>query len=134
MLKKANGMARVLYVEDEKDVREPICEYLMLMGYEVDYAVNGKLGVEKAESWKPDFILMDVRMPVMSGPEAIRALRSKPDTSEIPIYALTAYTDTGTHDKCKQAGANGLIVKPPDFARLDSTIREALAQRGQGRC
>jgi CheY-like chemotaxis protein len=131
MLKNANGAARILYVEDEKDVREVISEYLKMLGYDVDCAENGKLGVEKAESWKPDFILMDVRMPVMSGPEAIRALRSKPVTSEIPVYALTAYTDAKTRAMCEQAGADGFFAKPPDFGQLGTTIRAVLDQRGR---
>ena len=72
---------------------------------------------------------MDVRMPVMNGPEAIRALRSKSVTSEIPVYACTAYTDAKTRAACEQAGANGFFAKPPDFHQIDLTIRMELQRQ-----
>jgi CheY-like chemotaxis protein len=117
---------RVLYVEDDQNLRYPISELLKLKGYEVETADNGKLGVEKAESWQPDFILMDLRMPVMDGFEAMRVLRSNPDTKEIPIYVLSAYTDVKTRTSATEAGADGFIAKPPDVDRIDAIIRKTL--------
>ncbi len=117
---------RVLYVEDEKDLQLAVSQMLDLLGYEVAYVGNGKAGVEKAESWKPDIILMDVRMPVMDGPEAIRVLRSKPDTQKIPIFVLSAYTDSKTRLSCKDAGADGFFPKPLDIEKIDTVIKETL--------
>ena len=117
---------RVLYVEDEKDLQVLMTNMLQFLGYEVACADNGKLGVEKAGDWKPDIILMDVRMPVMSGPEAIAVLRSKPDTSTIPIYVLSAYNDAGTRDAAKKAGADNFFAKPIDIEKIDATIKAAL--------
>lgn len=129
MSKITDQAARILYVEDEKDVREVVSEFLAILGYEVLCAENGKLGVERAENWQPDFILMDVRMPVMSGIEAIRILRSKPNTAKIPIFTLTAHTDAKTLATCEEAGADGSFAKPPNFAQIDSTIKDTLEQR-----
>ncbi len=120
------GPVRVLYVEDEKDLQLAVSQMLKLLGYEVAYVGDGKAGVAKAESWKPNIILMDVRMPVMDGPEAIRVLRSKPDTQNIPIFVLSAYTDSKTRLSCKDAGADGFFPKPLDIERIDTVIKETL--------
>ena len=117
---------RVLYVEDDKHLRYPISEIVKIMGYDVDTAENGRLGVEKAEGWQPHFILMDLRMPVMDGQEAIRILRSKPHTKDIPIYVLSAYTDTKTRASCAEAGANGFFTKPPDIDKINTIIKQTL--------
>jgi len=126
MTGSAGNTPRVLYVEDDKDLQFPISQILGMMGYEVACADNGKMGVEKAESWKPDVILMDVRMPIMNGPEAIRILRSKPDTERTPIFVLSAYSDSKTRDSCRQAGADAFFTKPIDIEKVDAAIKQAL--------
>lgn len=124
-----NSPIRVLYVEDEKDVRTAVAEILTVFGYEVKTAENGQLGVEKALAWKPDFILMDVRMPVMTGPEAIRAIRTYPEMANTPIFTLTAHTDANTLADCEDAGADGSFAKPPSFGYIDTVIKDTLKQR-----
>jgi len=118
---------RVLYVEDEKDLQVLMTNMLQFLGYEITCADNGKTGVEKAKEWKPDVILMDVRMPVMDGPEAIAVLRSKPDTKNTPIYVLSAYNDATTRDACKQAGADDFFTKPIDIEKINAAIKATLA-------
>ena len=124
---------RVLYVEDEKDIRVPISQILTLLGYEVRCADNGQQGVEAAERWKPDIILMDLRMPVMDGPTAIRALRSNPDTSTIPIFVLSAYNDAKTRAECKQMGVDKFFSKPLDLEKVGAAIKKTLNPQTQGR-
>ncbi len=119
-------LARVLYVEDDKDLQIPISRMLGLLGYEVACADNGKMGVEKAEDWQPDVILMDVRMPVMNGPDAIRILRSKPETQHTPIFVVSAYSDAKTRETCRQAGADAFFNKPVDIEKIDAAIKERL--------
>jgi CheY-like chemotaxis protein len=99
---------------------------LKYLGYEVACADNGQEGVEKAESWKPDVILTDVRMPFMNGDEVIRVLRDKPDTAETPIFVLSAYTDAKTRSACMKAGANKFFAKPPDIFKIDADIKVAV--------
>ena len=117
---------RVLYVEDDKTLQMFMSQMLEIMGYEIVCADNGKQGVEKAESWQPDIILMDMRMPVMSGDQAIRLLRSKPATANIPIFVLSAFTDAKTRNLCKQVGADKFFTKPPDVYKIDLEIKEML--------
>jgi two-component system cell cycle response regulator DivK len=124
---------RIVYVEDDKDIRFPISQILKMMDYEVLCANNGRQGVEAAESWKPDIILMDLRMPVMDGPTAIRTLRSNPDTSDIPIFVLSAYSDAKTRDECKQIGADKFISKPIDVDKVDAEIKEFLKRQTRKR-
>ncbi|MCB9099209.1 MAG: response regulator [Anaerolineales bacterium] len=126
----SKNIPRVLYVEDEKDLREPISQMLEILGYEVDCAINGAEGVEKAESWQPDFILMDIRMPKVDGFEATRRLRSNPITQKIPIFMLSAYDDAKTRASCREVGADGFLAKPADIEKIDATIRRTLGMVG----
>lgn len=129
MISNTNNPIRVLYVEDDKTLQLSFAQMLQIMGYEVACADNGKQGVEKAESWLPDIILMDMRMPIMSGDQAIQVLRRNPATADIPIFVLSAFTDAKTRDLCKQVGANKFITKPPDIRKIDLDIREQLTHK-----
>jgi CheY-like chemotaxis protein len=124
---------RIVYVEDDKDIRLPISQILTMLGYEVKCANNGQQGVEAAESWKPDIILMDLRMPVMDGPTAIRTLRNNPDTSDIPIFVLSAYSDAKTRGLCEQIGVDKFMSKPIDVDKVDAAIKEILKRQNRER-
>lgn len=124
---------RVVYVEDDKDISFPISQILTMLGYEVICANNGRQGVEAAERWNPDIILMDLRMPVMDGPTAIRSLRNNPATSAIPIFVLSAYSDAKTRDLCKQIGADKFMSKPIDVDKVDAAIKEFLKRQTRKR-
>ena len=128
MARNGSTPTRVLYVEDDKSLQLTVSQMLKALGYVVTCADNGRSGVEKAKSWLPDIILMDVRMPLMNGDEAIRVIRSKPDTADIPIFVLSAYSDAKTRDTCKAAGANRFFTKPPDVRKVDTAIKEMLNQ------
>jgi CheY-like chemotaxis protein len=117
---------RVLYIEDDKNLQLSISQMLKILGYDVLCADNGKEGVEQAESWKPDIVITDVRMPFMNGDEVIRVLRSKPDTTETPIFVLSAYTDAKTRSVCMEAGANKFFTKPPNIFKIDTDIKMAV--------
>jgi CheY-like chemotaxis protein len=126
MTRNTASPIRILYVEDDKTLQLSLAQMLEILGYEVVCADNGKQGVEKAESWQPDIILMDMRMPVMTGDQAIQVLRSKPDTAQIPIFVLSAFTDAKTRDLCRQVGATKFMTKPPDIRKIDADIKELL--------
>lgn len=120
---------RLLLVEDESAIREAYSELFRLRGYEVEGAEDGADGVAKAQSWQPDVILMDIRMPVMNGIEAIRVLRDQPHTADLLIFALTAHTDEKTCAAAEAAGADGIFAKPPDLKLIDNTVREILLEQ-----
>jgi two-component system, cell cycle response regulator DivK len=90
-------------------------------------ASHGKEGVEKAVSEKPNLILMDIRMPVMDGWQAAKAVRANADTKNIPILATTELLRPHELRACLEAGCHGYIVKPFSFVDLGTKIRELLA-------
>ncbi len=126
MTRSVTDPIRVLYVEDDKSLQLTISQMLKMLGYEVACADNGQMGVEKALNWHPDVILMDVRMPLMNGDEAVRVLRQKSEMEKVPIFILSAYTDARTRNVCLEAGADKFFTKPADVRRLDAAIKEAV--------
>lgn len=113
---------RVLYVEDTEVIRDTITRLLQLNGYQVNIARNGQEGVEKAQQQHPDIILMDLRMPVMDGYNAIEEIRNNPQTHDIPVIVISAWSSKTERTQAKLAGANEFFVKPPDLNRLIDTI------------
>jgi two-component system cell cycle response regulator DivK len=118
---------KVLYVEDAAVIRDTIARLLEISGYEVAYAQNGEEGVEKALSWKPDVVLMDLRMPVMDGFKAINQIKTNPKTSHIPIFVVSAWSSKKDRTKAKLEGADEYFVKPPDLNQLIDSIERAVS-------
>lgn len=123
-------MAKILIAEDDQDIRELVTITLQFNGHEVVSAVDGAQAVEKAESESFDLILMDVRMPRMTGYEACRLLREMESTREIPIIFLSAKGQEAEIRAGLQAGATQYILKPfaPDV--LANRIESVLAETG----
>ena len=126
--------SRILVCEDNALNREIICELLKEQGILVDIAENGRMGVEQFSASPPgtyQAILMDIRMPVMNGYDAVRAIRSLPraDAVSIPIFALTADAFDDDVEKCLQAGMNGCLTKPVDMRKIMETLAQAIHQQ-----
>jgi class 3 adenylate cyclase/CheY-like chemotaxis protein len=95
--------------------------------YDVFFAENGLEGFEKARKIQPDLVLMDMRMPELSGIDALKMLQEDPDLKEIPVIFITAYkTDENFADAFKN-GAFDFITKPIDINELRSRVRKALS-------
>ncbi len=123
---------RVLLVEDNRTNRMMAEEMLEEMGFTIDIAENGRIGVNAVKERKYDLILMDVQMPIMDGFEAthrIRSLISEGYIDEMPIIALTANAMKGDKEKCLEAGMNDYLSKPVRRAELNSTISKWLEPR-----
>ena len=115
-------MARILIAEDERDIRELVAISLhSLGGFEVTQAANGVEAVERARAEHPDLILMDVRMPKMTGYEACRQLKESAETQDIPIVFLSAKGQELEIQQGLTVGAVQYILKP--FA-VDELVRE----------
>ena len=108
---------KILIVEDNPDMRDLVCLILERLYYIPVLACHGKEGLEKAIAEKPQLILMDMKMPVMDGWEAAKALRANPDTKNIPILATTALFRPHELKTCLEAGCNDYIVKPFSLCR-----------------
>lgn len=120
-------MSKILYIEDHPAQRDIMAQMLELSGYEVAVAADGIDGVERARSWSPDLILMDLRMPRMDGFEAIRELRKDPTTAGIPIIAISAWASAKHKERAMEAGANDHFTKPVELPRLLETINQFLS-------
>jgi CheY-like chemotaxis protein len=121
---------KILYVEDNDDNVYMLKMRLELLDeFEVLVAEDGEKGCEVAATERPDLILMDLELPGIDGWEASRRLKSNPNTSEIPIIALSAHALSGVREKALAAGCDEFDTKPVEFDRLLATIRKVLARR-----
>ena len=111
---------KILIVEDSLDNQLLAQLYLAKSGAEVEFANNGKEGLEKAMAKKFDVILMDMQMPVMDGYAATQELRKKDFL--MPIIALTGFAMKEDREKCLQAGCNAYLSKPFDRKNLVECI------------
>ena len=107
-------MTKILIAEDEKDIRELIAFSLTFAGFEVVSAVDGKEALEKALALKvkPDLIMMDVRMPRMTGYEACRRMKEVDELKGIPIVLLSAKGQESEIQTGLRSGADEYIIKP----------------------
>jgi CheY-like chemotaxis protein len=120
-------MTKILIAEDERDIRDLIVFTLQFGGYEVVATTNGAEAVELAPSEKPDLIMLDVRMPKMTGYEACVALKANPDTKEIPVMFLSAKGQESEVSTGLEAGAVAYILKPFAPDQLIGKVKEALS-------
>ena len=111
-------MAKILLVEDNGMNRDMLSRRLERKGYEVEMAVDGRQGVDKAKTLAYDLVLMDMSLPEIDGWEATRELRADPATKELPIIALTAHAMSGDREKALEAGCNDYDTKPIELGRL----------------
>ena len=127
----------VLIVDDEPDNREVIATFIGDdLGYETRSASNGEEGLMAARSL-PDLILLDLRMPGLSGFEVAQRLKADSLTAGIPIVAITALADESDQREAREAGCIGCLTKPFTPASLSAAVEDALravgAPSGAGR-
>ena len=121
-------MPRILLVEDNEDNRDMLSRRLIRKGYEVLLAVDGGEGVAQAALLHPDLILMDMSLPVLDGWEATRQIKAAPETSRVPVIALTAHAMSGDREKAVAAGCDDYDTKPVELPRLLGKIEALLAK------
>jgi two-component system, cell cycle response regulator DivK len=125
---------RILVADDLGDTREVMRLILERCGHEVIEAANGQEAVERARQERPDFVLMDLDMPVMDGFHATRCLRTAGETAQIPIVALSAHSaDEGWRTKAIEWGFDEYYAKPLDFDDLEALLRVPEAVRRDAR-
>ncbi len=116
-------MAKILIAEDEPDIRDLVKFTLTFAGHEVVAVSNGAEAVEAALTEKPDLVLMDVRMPRMTGYEACAAMKADPQTAKIPVVFLSAKGQESEIQTGLNAGADEYLLKP--FAPMELTAQVA---------
>jgi signal transduction histidine kinase/CheY-like chemotaxis protein len=116
---------RILIVEDKPDNQRLLSQFMETTGFETKVAANGLEAIELFQTWHPDFIWMDMRMPVLDGYEATRRIRKMDGGAGIPIVALTASAFEEDRSTIKEAGCTDMVRKPLEADHLF----EILAQR-----
>ncbi len=124
-------MAKILIAEDERDIRDLITFTLGFAGFEVLAAANGEEALNMARQNIPDLILMDVRMPRMTGYEACAAMKADPKLKDIPVVFLSAKGQDAEIQTGLQAGAVDYLLKPFAPDQLTERVQAVLAQFGQ---
>ncbi|WP_207482829.1 response regulator [Arenibaculum pallidiluteum] len=121
-------MAKILLVEDHEEIWDFLSRRLKRRGHDVVLAFDGRDGVEKVRSERPDVVLLDMNLPVMDGWTAARTLKAEEVTASVPIIALTAHAMSGDRQKAIDAGCDDYHPKPIDFSKLLTQIDAAIGR------
>jgi CheY-like chemotaxis protein len=124
-------MAKILIAEDEPDIRELIAFTLQFSGHTVVAVGNGAEALEAAAREMPDLILMDVRMPRMTGYEACERMKADPVLQQIPVVFLSAKGQEAEIRTGMNAGATEYLLKPFAPLELNQKVNELLAKYGR---
>ena len=119
---------RVLVVDDDENVLDLLKTGLEVMGFQVDCAENTGSTRDKLKNYQPDIILMDASMPGEDGISFCRSLKHSPDTADIPVLILTAYSDPKTFNDAMLFGASDFLTKPFDIAQVNKKIEECISK------
>ncbi len=119
-------MARILIAEDSPDIRALIAMLLRGAGNEISAVADGRAAVAAAHEWRPDLILMDLSLPLLSGWEAARQIRQDPAGRQTPIVAVTAHAMHGDRERAMAAGCTGFIAKPIDEETFAGQVADFL--------
>jgi len=111
-------MKKILIVDDEELNRKLISFLIESYGYSYETGKNGLEAVEKAKTFNPDLIFLDIMMPEMDGYEACRIIKEDPLTNHIPVVMITALADKESKIKGLEAGASDFLTKPVDTTEL----------------
>ena len=124
-------MPKILIAEDEPDIRDLVAFTLRFAGYEVVAGNNGEEAVQIASREFPDLILLDVRMPRMTGYDACRAIKANPELKDIPVVFLSAKGQESEIQTGLEAGAEEYLLKPFAPDQLTDRVRAILAKFGK---
>ncbi|WKZ40299.1 MAG: response regulator [Anaerolineales bacterium] len=124
-------MARILIAEDEPDIRELVAFTLRFAGHEVVATSNGEDALQQASQMIPDIILMDVRMPKMTGYDACRAMKADPALMDIPVVFLSAKGQDAEIQAGLEAGAEEYLLKPFAPDQLVERVKAILSKFGK---
>lgn len=127
MSSKTRASARLLVVEDDRDIRDAVVEILQDEGYEVAAASDGQEALDHLRSGapRPDLILLDLMMPVMSGYQFRQEQLAIPELASIPVLVITA--DVNARAKVESLKAAGFVQKPLKIQPLLGRVAELLS-------
>lgn len=128
-IKKKSDRVKILVIDDEPNIVQTLQDRLEMNDYKVITACNGKEGLEKALSEKPDIILLDVIMPIMDGHEMLERLRRSEAGKEIAVIMLTARSQSQDVARANACGIEDYVVKPFDLSELLEKVENILQKK-----
>ncbi|GAB5487637.1 MAG: response regulator [Parasphingorhabdus sp.] len=123
---KSTVAKRVLVVEDNELNLKLFCDLLRAHGFVVEPVKDGREVLDKARSFVPNLIIMDIQLPHVSGLELIELIKKDPQLKIIPIMAVTAYAGKGDEDRILTAGAEAYVSKPISVAKFIESVQKVL--------
>jgi len=127
MTRSKDGPRTILIVDDFDDTRLLLRTWLQKKGYSVVEAENGNQAVAKAESRRPDLIIMDVEMPELDGLSATRKIRTLANHQELPIIVVSAYAADQFRADALAAGCNEYVSTPFEPDVLEKLIESLIS-------
>lgn len=124
-------MSKILIAEDERDIRDLVAFTLRFAGYEVVTAANGEEAVDLTARENPDLVILDVRMPRMTGYDACRRIKTDSGMKDIPVIFLSAKGQEAEIEAGLAAGAEEYLLKPFGPDQLTERVRAILAKFGK---
>ena len=123
---KEKEIPKILLVEDDRHLRQVLEARLSSQGYSVVVAHDGKEGLSKVQSEKPNLVVLDVGLPLLNGVELCDLIKKSEKLKQIPVIMLTAGKTIGDWEKGLNAGADAYMNKPYNWDKLISTIKELI--------
>ena len=121
-------LTKILYVEDEPDIAQVAQLALETVGgFTLEICENGQIALDKGPAFKPDLVLMDVMMPEMDGPTALKEMQKMPEFEGVPVIFMTAKVQPSEIEEYKTLGAVDVIPKPFDPMALAEQVKEVWA-------
>lgn len=126
----AEGAAKILVIDDDPGVLGTVESFLKEEGFEVITASSGPEGLEQLEQTTPDLLILDVKMPGMSGIAFLNEISPEPGSPKIPTLVFTAYAHMTS--VFEDSGVEGIVLKPCSADQLLGEVNRVLAERGVG--
>jgi two-component system cell cycle response regulator DivK len=117
----------IVVADDDPDILRIVSMSLEAVGYEVFKATNGQEAVDLAKAHHPNLVLLDMMMPVLSGYEAVQALKADETTRDIPVVGLSAKAMATDMERATDAGIDGYITKPFRIAQVLTVVEGYLS-------
>jgi CheY-like chemotaxis protein len=122
----------ILVADDSAMIRRIVGQIIQQLGHKALLAENGEKGLSLIRSAKPDLVIMDIEMPMMTGIEATARIKSDPETSHIPVLIFTSLGSEEDIRKAREAGCQGFLNKPISKEALQESINATLKINQEG--
>ena len=119
---------RILVVEDNDLNRKLFCDVLQAGGFAVEPVADGNVAIERARSFIPNLVVMDIQLQDVSGLDLIATLKQDAQLADVPVLAVTAYAGKGDEQRIREVGAEGYLAKPVSIGPFMAAVRGLVGQ------